>query len=100
MPPTAPASHDPQQPIVDAIAQLAVFSPRYQQLIVNLSAELSYKGIPFQDIVDTLEAILANGGAPHLIPASIGDVWIVVALVIVLHDKSDQIFITSEDVLI
>ena len=66
VPPTAPASHD-------AVAQLAVFSPRYQQLIVNLSAELSCKGIPFQDIVDTLEAILANGGAPHLIPASIGD---------------------------
>jgi len=73
VPPTAPASHDPQQPIVDAITHLGAFSPQYQQLIVNLSAELSYKGIPFRDIVNTLEAILANGGTPHLIPANIGD---------------------------
>ena len=69
VPPTAQASHDPQQPIVDAGA----FSPRYQQLIVNLSAELSCKDIPFRDIVDTLEAILANGNTPHLFPASIGN---------------------------
>ena len=71
--PTAQASHDPQQPIVDAVAQLGVSSPWYQQLIVNLSAELSCKDIPFWDIVDTLETILANGDAPHLFPASIGN---------------------------
>ena len=53
-------------------SQLGNFNPHYQQLIVNLSAELRCRGIPFQAIVNSLEAILCNDGS-HPIPANIGD---------------------------
>ena len=54
------------------ISQLENCNPHYQQLIIDLSAELCQRGVPFQAIVDRLEAVLCNDGS-HPIPANIGD---------------------------
>ena len=61
-----------QQVAADGVSQLGNFNSRYQQLIVNLSAELRCRGIPFQAIVNSLDAILCNDGS-HPIPANVGD---------------------------
>ena len=51
----------------DGVSQLGNFNPQYQQLIVNLSAELCCRGIPFQAIVNSLDTIFDGS---HPIPAS------------------------------
>ena len=58
------------QRMPDGVSQLGNFNTRYQQLIVNLSAELRCRGIPFQAIVNSLDAIFDGS---HPIPANIGD---------------------------